>query len=145
MIVEPAETIPSWLPLCDRCEVVSGEGLGRRQRMTAAWGRRTSRIEQDVVEYEPPVPPQHRATQPPARLAWKHVHEQIDDRPAPRISAESSVAIELRPAGSGTTVVLVSRSVPAGWWQRQVIRWIAAPRIQRSFDRALDRLSNCGA
>ena len=132
-IVEPAETLPSWLPVCDRCEVLAGRGLGRRQRMFVRWGRRRAEIDQEVIEYAPPV-----------RLRWKHLEERFGARPAPRFSLETTMAVALRPSGAGTQVVLSSRNVPANPWSALVLRLIAGPRIARAFERALANLAGSG-
>ena len=132
-IVEGASTLPSWLPLCERCEVVTGEGFGRRQRMYARWGRKSVEIDQEIVEYIPN-----------SRLSWTHTDERIDGRPAPKISTAVRLTIELHAAGAGTRVVLSSRNVPAGLVGALVLRFVAVPRIQRAFDRALENLSGCG-
>jgi len=129
-MIEAAETLPSWLPICERCEIVSGTGLGRRQRMHARWGRKATEIDQEVVEYRPL-----------SRLAWKHIAERVDGKPAPRISSEVVVTIDLHPAGAGTRVVLASRNVPSGRAAALMLRAVAAPRIRRSFQKALDNLS----
>ncbi len=132
-IVEPAETLPSWLPLGERCERLSGEGLGRRQRLFTRWGRRHATIDQEVIEYVPGE-----------RLAWRHVSEQIDGRPAPAISRETTVRVELRPAGGGTRVVLTADQVPAGFMGGLALRIVGGRRIGRAFDRALARLAGSG-
>ncbi len=132
-IIERAETIPSWLPVCDRCEVIEGTGLGRRQRMFVHWGRREAAIDQQVIEFVPP-----------SRLRWKHVQERFGERAAPHFSSETTMTIELRPAGAVTTVVLTSRSVPASPWAALVLRLTAARRIARAFDRALRALAVSG-
>ena len=132
-MIEPAENLAAWLPLCERCERLSGEGLGRRQRMHARWGRRQGEIDQEVTEYVPGK-----------RLGWRHTAERLDGKPAPRISSDVSMLIELHSEGAGTRVVLKSRSVPAGVFTRLVLRLIAAPRIRKAFDQALAILAGSG-
>ena len=48
-IIEPPENLGAWLPLCERCERLGGEGLGRRQRMYVRWGRKRGEIDQEVT------------------------------------------------------------------------------------------------
>lgn len=132
-IVEPAETLPAWLPICDRCERVSGDGLGRQQRMYVRWGRRTAEIDQQVTEY-----------QTNARIGWTHVREQFNGRPAPKISSHVRLTIELLPAGAGTRVVLTSRNVPAHLMGALMLRLIARPRLRRAFALALENLARSG-
>jgi Polyketide cyclase / dehydrase and lipid transport len=132
-IIEPAENLPAWLPLCTRCERLSGEGLGRRQRMFVAWGRREGVIDQEVTVYVPG-----------ARLGWRHLEERLDGKPAPRISSEVTTQIELHDEGAGTRVVLRSRSVPAGLSGAVLLRLVARARIRKAFDRALEILAGSG-
>jgi hypothetical protein len=132
-IIEPAGNLPAWLPLCERCERLSGEGLGRRQRMHVRWGRKQGAIDQEITDYLPG-----------RRLGWKHVEERIDGKPAPRISSEVTTMVELHPEAAGTRVVLRSRSVPAGILGALILRLIAGPRIRKAFDRALETLAASG-
>jgi hypothetical protein len=131
--VEPAPALPDWFPLASRCELLSGKGLGRRQRMHTRWGRQDAIIDQEVVAYEP------------ARLLrWKHVDERIDGRPAPRISSAVTVSIEMESIGPGTRVALESNQVPSGFFAAIVLRLVAARRIGKSLDRALDIIAAAG-
>jgi uncharacterized protein YndB with AHSA1/START domain len=129
-IIEAAETLPSWLPICERCDLVSGQGAGRRQRMHVRWGRKAAEIDQQVIEYVPC-----------SRLSWKHVAERIDGKPAPRISTDVTMTIELHPAGAGTRIVLTSKNVPSGVASALMLRVVAAPRIRKSLTLALENLS----
>jgi uncharacterized protein YndB with AHSA1/START domain len=132
-IVEPAETLPSWFPMCDRCEVLSGEGHGRRQRMHARWRGRAAEIDAEVTEHRPS-----------SRLVWRHLEERVDGKPAPRISSAVTMTVELHAEGAGTRVVLTSRHVPAAWWSIPLLRLMAGPRIGKAFDQALARLAGSG-
>jgi uncharacterized protein YndB with AHSA1/START domain len=132
-IVEPAETLPAWLPICDRCEVTGGSGRARRQRMYSRWGRKAAEIDQEVTEYEPS-----------ARLSWRHVAERLNGAPAPRLSLEVVMSIELRSVGAGTKVALSARHVPANAWAALMVRWVAVPRERAAFGRALDILAASG-
>jgi hypothetical protein len=101
--------------------------------MYARWGRKTAEIDQHVTDYVP-----HQ------RLKWTHTAERLAGRPAPRISKEVSVTIELQPAGAGTRVVLTANLVPNGIMGSLVLRLVAARRIRRAFDRALANLAGSG-
>jgi len=131
--VEPAKLLPAWLPLATRCEVLSGQGLGRRQRMHTAWGRKQAQIEQEVIAYEPNK-----------RLGWKHVDERMDGKPAPRISSDVTFTIELESIGPGTRVLLESRNMPANAFAAIVLRLVVARRLRHQFERALDNLERAG-
>ena len=132
-LIEPATSLPSWLPLASRCDLLSGKGLGRRQRMITKWGRRTAEIDQEVIVY-----------QPNKRLEWKHVDERMGGKPAPRMSSHVTFAIELESIGPGTRVQLESTNVPANAFSAMLLKFIAARRIGKALDRALDVLSAVG-
>ena len=132
-LIEPVETLPSWFPLAERAERVSGEGLGRVQRVTARWGRRTAEIDQQVTAYEPE-----------RRIAWTHLAERVNGRPAPRISARVTTTIRLEAANPGTRVVLESEHVPSGALAALVLKFVAKPRLEKAFDRALANLAAAG-
>jgi hypothetical protein len=131
--VEPAQALPEWYPLASRCELLSGKGIGRRQRMHARWGRRDAVINQEVVAYEPS-----------RLLRWKHLDERVDGRPAPRISSAVTFSIEMESIGPGTRVALESTNVPAGPFAAVLLRLVAARRIRRDLDRALNIIAAAG-
>jgi hypothetical protein len=133
-LVEPAKTLPSWLPIASRCEILSGRGLGRRQRLHGTWGRKRFEIDQLVVGYEPN-----------ALLRWKHVEERLNGKAAPGLSREVTVTIHLETIGPGTLVALRSQNVPSGILAALVLRLVARRRIRRAFDRALENLAAAGA
>ena len=68
-VVEPVERLAEWFSGAGRAELLSGRGLGRRQRMHGRWGRRTFQIDQTVIAYEPQ-----------RSLEWRHDDEWLDGR-----------------------------------------------------------------
>jgi len=132
-LVEPVRTLPAWLPLADRCQLIAGDGLGRRQRMHSTWGGKHAEIDQEVIAY-----------QPNRLLRWKHVEERMGGRPAPRISSEVTFTIELESIGPGTRVALESKSVASGVFAGVLLRLVAARRTGKALDRALDTLAAAG-
>jgi uncharacterized protein YndB with AHSA1/START domain len=101
-LVSDARRLPEWYARADRVEVLSGEGLGRRQRVISQWQGRPSEVDQVVTVFEPE-----------RELQWRHEAERLDGRPAPRFSAETVVSISLRAEGQGRTrVTLGSRQTP---------------------------------
>ena len=132
-IIEPAITVPSWLPLADRVELLSGKGLGRRQRMHAKWGGRQVAIEQVVTAYTPE-----------ALLTWKHVDEKTNGKTVRQLSKEVTLSVRLESIGPGTRVVLESRNVPASATAGVLLRLVAKKRIGKGFDRALAKLAAAG-
>ena len=102
-VVSDARRLPEWYARADRVELLSGEGLGRRQRVISQWQGRPSEIDQVVTVF-----------QPERELQWRHEAERLDGRPAPRFSAETVVSIRLTPeAQASTKVVIASRQQPA--------------------------------
>jgi len=78
-----------WFAFADSIELLDGEGVGRRQRMHGHWGRKQSEIDQEVVSFRPPQ-----------TLAWRHLAERLNGKPAPRFDLPTSIlrfAARLRP------------------------------------------------
>jgi len=133
-VVEPAARLPEWFAGFKSAELISGAGLGRRQRVTGNWGRRRFEIEQTVIIYEPLK-----------KLAWRHDRELLDGRPAAKISVRVEFRVELEPAGAGTRVRLNSRQWPDNFLKRFLLRRVAQHLIGGMMDAALGRLEElCG-
>ena len=130
-IIEPVTRLPEWFAGFETAELLSGTGLGRRQRVGGQWGRHRFQIEQTVVAYEPN-----------RRLAWEHDTEMVDSRPAPKISRHTESWIELDPdsSGAGTRVRIFSRQTPNNIFARIIIRHVAAKRIGANIQASLSRL-----
>jgi uncharacterized protein YndB with AHSA1/START domain len=102
-VVSDARRLPEWYVRADKVEVLSGEGLGRRQRLISQWQGRPSEVDQVVTVFEPE-----------RELEWRHEAERLDGRPAPRFSAETVVSIRLTPETQAVTrVTVASRQRPA--------------------------------
>ena len=128
LIDDPA-AMGGWFAFADRMELVSGEGVGRRQRLHGHWGRKRSEIEQEVVAYEPE-----------RKLAWRHVSERLDGKPAPRFAAETIFTVTLAPDGGGTLVRLESRQRPAGRLRGVIMRIFGQREIRQQLAESLARL-----
>jgi uncharacterized membrane protein len=129
-VVAEVSRIPEWLTFAERMELVDGAGKGRRQRLHGHWGKRESEIDQEVVEYDPP-----------RVLAWRHLAERLDGRPAPRFAASTEFRITLEPHDSGTLVRLRSRQEPASAVKGLVMRMFGLREVARELDRSLARLA----
>jgi uncharacterized protein YndB with AHSA1/START domain len=130
-IIESVERLPEWFVGYTHAELISGAGLGRRQRVSGQWGAKVFLIEQTIIAYEPGL-----------RLGWKHDSEWLDSRPAPKISkhTESWIKLESDPAGAGTRVRLISRQTPSNIFAGVIIRRVAAKRMGASMQESLSRL-----
>jgi uncharacterized protein YndB with AHSA1/START domain len=129
LVDDPVE-LARWFSFAESIEHLDGQGLGRRQRQHGRWGKKRSEIEQEVTRYEPPN-----------LLAWRHIEERLDGKPAPQFARSTEAFIELHADGSGTRVVLRSVQEPAGTLKGLVIRLFGKREVARHFDRSLDALA----
>ena len=128
-VVSDAGRAGDWFDFADRTEVRSGDGVGQLRTQYGHWGHRRSEVDQEVTEYEPG-----------RVLAWKHVAERIDGRPAPKFAARTEFRIELD-GGDTTTVRLRSIQTPAGPVKGWLMRRIGTKDIERNMNRSLERLN----
>jgi uncharacterized protein YndB with AHSA1/START domain len=128
-LLDDVEQLGDWFGGAERIELLDGAGLGRHQRLHGHWGRRQSEIDQEVVVYDPP-----------RELAWRHLAERLDGKPAPKFAAETVMTIRLEPASTGTRVRLISRQRPASPARGAVMRLFGRREIGRLLDRSLTDL-----
>lgn len=128
--VEPADTLPAWLPFVMRSRQVSGKGLGRRQRASLRWGGGQLDVDQQVTTYQP-----NRA------IGWKQVpgDRQGSDKPP-----DVTISVSMEPMGPGTRVVLEARLVPESIGELIRYRIATGHRVRAGFDRALRILAGVG-
>ena len=129
-LVEPVERLPEWFSMSETVELLSGQGLGRRQRVHGRWGHRRFEIDQTVIAYEPK-----------RVLGWKHDAERLDGKPAPKISAETEFRIEVEAVNQDVLIRLRSRQLPDNMLKGIIVRLVAAPRVAHMLDDSLDRLA----
>ena len=128
-VVADVRRLPEWYARAAQAEVLEGEGLGRRQRISSQWHGQESQIDQVVTVFESG-----------RRLEWRHEAERLGGRPAPRFAAETVMIIELEPEGSGSTrVVLTSRQWPAGPDKEAAMRG-NSEYLGQMFEVSLERL-----
>ena len=102
-VVAKAERLPEWYARAGSVEVLSGTGLGRRQRLRSQWQGQASEVDQVITAFEPE-----------RLLEWRHEAERLGGQPAPRFATETIVRIKLSTQGpDATEVVLESRQQPA--------------------------------
>lgn len=129
-LVDDPARMAEWFTFADRMELLSGTGVGRRQRLHGHWGKKRSEIDQLVIEHEPQ-----------AALVWRHEAERLDGKPAPRFAAETVFSVRLIPDGDGTLVRLESRQRPAGPVRGLVMRLFGNREIAENLERSLDELA----
>jgi uncharacterized protein YndB with AHSA1/START domain len=126
LIDDPA-AMGEWFAFADRMELLEGEGLGRRQRLHGHWGRKRSEIDQEIVAHDPP-----------RRVAWRHLAERLNGKPAPRFAAATVFTVELEPSdGGGTRVRMESRQTPAGPIRGLVMRLFGGREVGQRLDASL--------
>ncbi len=129
-LVADVARIPEWLTFASRMELIEGDGVGRRQRLHGRWGRKRSEVDQEITEYDPP-----RA------LAWRHLAERLDGRPAPVFARSTELRVTLEPRDGATLVRLRSRQEPASP-VKGLMMWMFGTRdVARQMDRSLARLA----
>ncbi|PRY33751.1 SRPBCC family protein [Umezawaea tangerina] len=130
-VVSKSERAPEWLSSAESVEIISGSGCGQRRRIYGKWGRRRSEVDQEVIEYRRPLV-----------LAWRHLAERLDGRPAPRFAASTVFRVELEPAGEGTLVRLRSLQEPASAVRGLLIKLFGRKEIAQGMERSLVRLAD---
>lgn len=130
-LVSRPERAPEWLSFAESVEVISGSGCGQRRRQYGQWGRRRSEIDQEVIEYRRPLV-----------VAWRHLAERLDGRPAPKFAARTEFRIELEPSGGGTLVRLRSLQEPASALRGVLLKLFGSREIGRGMERSLARLAD---
>ena len=128
-LVSAPEELPSWFGFADRVEVLSGEGAGQLRRQHGHWGKKRSEVDQELTAFEPG-----------RKLAWRHLAERLDGKPAPRFAASTDFSIELAPEGSATKVTLRSVQVPASRPRGLVMRAFGRRELTATLTRSLDAL-----
>jgi uncharacterized protein YndB with AHSA1/START domain len=120
-----------WFTEAERGEVLSGVGLGRRQRMYGHARGKATEIDSVVTAYEPPH-----------LMRWHHEAERVDGRPARVVFASDAVAeFIIKPDGDGSRVTyrLIAEAGNPIYWL--VLRLLANGPIQASFEASLMRLA----
>ena len=128
LVADPGE-LPRWFGFAERVEVLEGEGVGQRRRQHGHWGKKASEVDQELTAFEPP-----------RRLAWRHLAERLDGKPAPRFAASTDFSIELAPDGGGTRVRLRSAQEPAGPLRGLVMRAFGRRELEGTLRGSLDEL-----
>jgi uncharacterized protein YndB with AHSA1/START domain len=129
-VVASADRTPEWFTFAERVEVRSGEGVGQLRTQHGRWGSKAAEVDQEITGYEP-----NRL------LAWRHVAERLDGKPAPRFAASTEFRIELEPAAGATTVRLRSRQEPASAVKGWVMKLFGTKEVVRNLERSLVKLS----
>lgn len=129
-IVSDPDRAPEWFIFADRVEVRSGSGVGQLRTQHGHWGKKPSEVDQEITAYEP-----NRL------LAWRHLAERLNGKPAPRFAASTEFSIELTPAGSTTLVRLRTRQEPATPLRGLIMKLFGTKEVAQAMTRSLTTLT----
>jgi uncharacterized protein YndB with AHSA1/START domain len=129
-IVSDPDRAPDWFTFAERVEVRSGQGVGQLRTQHGRWGSKKAEVDQEITHFEP-----NRL------LAWRHVAERLDGKPAPRFAASTEFRIELEPDGTATTVRLRSQQVPASAVKGWVMKLFGTKDVARNMEQSLTKLA----
>jgi len=129
-IVSDAGRAADWFSFSDRTEVTEGDGVGQLRTQHGHWGRKQSEVDQEVTAFEPGK-----------LIAWRHVAERLDGKPAPKFAVSTEFRIELAADADVTTVRLRSRQEPGGALKGWLMKRLGTKDIARKLDDSLARLT----
>ncbi len=122
---------PRWFTEAERGEVLSGAGVGRRQRMHGHARGKATQIDSVVV-----------ASSPPTLLRWHHEAERVDGKPGSVVFAKDATAsVEIAPDGTGSTVTYRLQAEPGSLRNTVMLRFLAPGPIGKSFETSLATLA----
>jgi uncharacterized protein YndB with AHSA1/START domain len=122
---------PEWFTEAERGEILSGEGVGRRQRMYGHARGKATEIDSVVV-----------ASETARLLRWHHEAERVDGRPGSVVYAKDATAeVVIQPEGDGSLVTYRLLAEPGSLLNAFMLRVMAPGPIGKSFEISLDRLA----
>jgi len=130
-LVDDVTSWPRWFTEAEGAQIVSGEGLGRHQRMSGHARGKATEIDSVVTAYEPPH-----------RLRWHHEAERVDGQPGSVVFAVDATAeVTIAPDGDGSVVTYRLLAEPGSLVNMFLLRVMAPGPIGRSFETSLERLA----
>ena len=130
-LVDDVTSWPRWFTEAEGAQIVSGEGLGRHQRMSGHARGKATEIDSVVTAYEPPH-----------RLRWHHEAERVDGQPGSVVFAVDATAeVTIAPDGDGSVVTYRLLAAPGSLVNTFLLRVMAPGPIGRSFETSLERLA----
>jgi len=122
---------PQWFTEAERCEVLAGEGVGRRQRMYGHARGKATEIDSVVV-----------ASSAPNLLRWHHEAERVDGKPGSVVFAKDATAeVTIAPDGSGSSVTYRLSADPGSLRNTIMLKFLAPGPIGKSFETSLAQLA----
>jgi uncharacterized protein YndB with AHSA1/START domain len=129
--VEDIGQWPRWFTEAEKGEVLSGAGVGRRQRMSGHARGKATEIDSVVTQYDPPH-----------LMRWHHEAERVDGKPGSVVFATDATAeIRIDQDGDGSVVTYRLLAEPGSLLNTFMLRVMAPMPIGRSFETSLARLA----
>lgn len=128
--VSDAARAPEWFAFAERVEVRAGDGLGQLRTQHGRWGGKPAEVDQEIIAFEPG-----------RLLAWRHVEERLNGKPAPKFAASTEFRIELAQEDGGTSVTLRSLQEPAGLVKGWLMKAFGTKDVAKAMETSLARLS----
>jgi uncharacterized protein YndB with AHSA1/START domain len=132
LVVSDVTRWPEWFTEAERCEVLSGSGVGQRQRMYGHARGKATEIDSVITFWTPPT-----------LLRWHHEAERVDGQPGSVVFAKDATAqISIDLVGDGDSLVTYRLELEAGSVRNQFMLRVLAPRpIGKSFETSLAQLA----
>jgi uncharacterized protein YndB with AHSA1/START domain len=130
-LVDDVTRWPEWFTEAERGEVLSGEDVGRRQRMHGHARGKATEIDSVVV-----------ASEPGRLLRWHHEAERVNGEPGSVVFAVDATAeVAIKPDGDGSLVTYRLLAEPGSLMNTFLLRVMAPGPIGKSFEASLARLA----
>ena len=129
--VEDISQWPRWFSEAEKGEVLSGAGVGRRQRMSGHARGKATEIDSVVTDH-----------QPPNLLRWHHEAERVNGKPGSVVFAKDATAeVTIEPEAEGALVTYRLRAEPGSLLNTFMLKVLAPGPIGTSFEGSLARLA----
>lgn len=129
--VEDITAWPRWFSEAEKGEVLSGAGVGRRQRMTGHARGKATEIDSVVTVCDAP-----------SHLRWHHETERVDGKPGSVVFAKDANAeVTIAADGNGSLVTYRLLADPGSLLNTFMLRVMAPGPIGKSFEGSLARLA----
>jgi uncharacterized protein YndB with AHSA1/START domain len=129
--VEDISQWPRWFSEAEKGEVLSGAGVGRRQRMSGHARGKATEIDSVVTDH-----------QPPNLLRWHHEAERVNGKPGSVVFAKDATAeVTIEPEAEGSLVTYRLRAEPGSLLNTFMLKVLAPGPIGTSFEGSLARLA----
>lgn len=129
--VEDITAWPRWFSEAEKGDVLSGAGVGRRQRMSGHARGKATEIDSVVTICDAPT-----------HLRWHHEAERVDGKPGSVVFARDATAeVTIAPEANGSLVTYRLLADPGNLLNTFMLRILAPGPIGKSFEASLAALA----